>query len=443
MWWNWNGEKMKENTKRHCNCKYIHIFKNVKNKNKGITITSLVITVILMLILVSVVVTVAINGGLFDSTKKAVSDTKISNEKSILSEATLLAISKNKYRKLEKETLQKNLDEIIGEGKTIVYDTGEGYEIFFEDSGLYYELDKKGKIGDYKTGVIAKVSGNIFVDEKGKALDGEESPYQIKCIEDLVVFANLANGRGNYINAKGDIEKIENYNSFNGKNIELTRTLNFNSPTSYADLSIKWSYDEGQDAYIIDETSTTNLMEIITDTNGVGFVPIGGKISSNNILKMNCFNGGCHEIQNIYMDRKNDIVGIFPYTSSTIENLGITGTYVGASQGGSIVGRSSEGKILNCYSKVNITGTAGGIIGETRKTVIINCYNKGNISGDAAGGITCCYTSESSIINCFNSGTISASSGWQPFYSNCGGIFAAAQGTVANVLNSCSLRTFN
>ena len=406
-------------------------------KNKGITLVALVITIITMLILVSVVVTTSINGGLFGYAGKAVSDTKISSEKSTLSEATLLAVSENRYGNLEKATLQKKLDRIIGEGETTVYDTGKGYEIFFKDSGLYYELDKNGKIGNYKTGVATKIPGNIFVDEKGNALDGVESPYQIKSIEDLVVLANLANGVGNYINANGNVEEIETYNNFNGKNIELTRTLNFNSPTSYADLKLKWSYDEEQDAYIIDENSTTNLMEIITDRNGVGFVPIGGKIGSNKDIRMNCFNGGCHEIQNIYMDRNNDTVGIFPYTYARIENLGVTGTYVGAKQGGGIVGRAGSAKIINCYSKVNITGGAGGIVGETYKTVIINCYNEGNISGGECSGIAS--GGSATIINCCNTGELTSTS--RAAYTWCGGI-AGVSRDKTEIYNCLSLRSY-
>ena len=43
---------------------------------KGITLVALVITIIVMLILVGVSITIALNGGLFDITKKAAKDTK-------------------------------------------------------------------------------------------------------------------------------------------------------------------------------------------------------------------------------------------------------------------------------------------------------------------------------------------------------------------------------
>ena len=47
-----------------------------QEKNRGITLIALVITIIVMLILVAVTITMAINGGLFENTGKAVSDTQ-------------------------------------------------------------------------------------------------------------------------------------------------------------------------------------------------------------------------------------------------------------------------------------------------------------------------------------------------------------------------------
>lgn len=308
------------------------------NKNKkGITLVALVITIIVMLILLGVTVSVQINGGLFNYAGKAVSDTKISSEKISLNQAAALTIAENKNGKIVKDELQQKLNNIVGKDKTTVYETGEDFEVLFKESGLYYELDKNGNVGDYKTPVKDKIPGNIGVDENGNTLTGDsDAPYQINCIEDLVVLANLANGAGNYINADGEIEEIETYNNFSGKYIELMRTLNFESPTSYADLSIKWSYDSEQDAYIIDETSTTNLMEIITDKNGVGFVPIGLETGVGEKQFNANFDGKCHEIQNIYENRENCasttcclIRAWYSWDGDmkTLKNLGITGTY--------------------------------------------------------------------------------------------------------------------
>ena len=121
-----------------------HFEEKAKEKN-GITLVALIITIIVMLILVAVTVTVAINGGLFNFAKKAVDDTKIENEKRILSHSVVLAMTEDKKRELKHENLQKNLDKLAGKEKTIVYDTGDSFEVLFKDSGSYYEVDKKRK----------------------------------------------------------------------------------------------------------------------------------------------------------------------------------------------------------------------------------------------------------------------------------------------------------
>ena len=58
----------------------------MKNQ-KGITLIALIITIIVMLILVGVSVTVALNGGLFETAKKAVDDTKIARDEELLIDA--------------------------------------------------------------------------------------------------------------------------------------------------------------------------------------------------------------------------------------------------------------------------------------------------------------------------------------------------------------------
>lgn len=49
--------------------------KNRDKKQRGITLIALVITIIVMLILVSVTITIAVNGGLFNYAKDAVTKT--------------------------------------------------------------------------------------------------------------------------------------------------------------------------------------------------------------------------------------------------------------------------------------------------------------------------------------------------------------------------------
>ena len=318
-------------------------------QSKGITLIALVITIVLMLILASITVNVVINGGLFEQAGNAKKNTEIASEKETLTQASILAVAEDKRGVLSQEGLQKKLDKLAGEGKTVVYYTGEEYEVLFKNSGLYYAVDKKGNIGEYKTAVKDNNPANVYTDENGNILDGVEKPYQINCIEDLVMLANVVNGAGNYIDEDGNIIEISSSNTFSEKNFELMRTLNFNSPTSYSDLSIKWSYDVENDAYIIDENSTTNLMEIITNTEGVGFVPIGTFAGN--------LDGNCHEIQNIYENRTKE-TGLFRNIyGSSVKNLGLTGEMISTSNVYSF-GYARNTDFYNCYSLVKISAGA-------------------------------------------------------------------------------------
>lgn len=109
------------------------------------------------------------------------------------------------------------------------------------------------------------------------------------------------------------------------KHFILTRNLNFESKYSYGKPDLKWRYDSEKDAYIIDETSTTTLKEIITDKNGVGFVPISPDIGASEKMFRGNLDGQGYIIQNLYENREGN-AGLFrSMTGSTIKNLTLTG----------------------------------------------------------------------------------------------------------------------
>lgn len=248
----------------------------ILKREKGITLIALVVTIIVLLILAGVTIaTLTGDNGILNQAGNAKEQNEISNEKEVIEMATVQAMGKNKYGELEEGEFQKALDKQAGEGKTEVTDIGEEFEIVFKESNRYYDVDKDGNIGDYEVVISDKKPGNIATDKDGNLLDGsKDKPYEINCIEDLVVLSNIVSGKGNYIDLEGNIIEATR-NIFSGKNFVLTRNLNFKSTRSYADLTIKWSYDKEEGVYRIDENSTTNLKEIITDKNGVGFVAIG------------------------------------------------------------------------------------------------------------------------------------------------------------------------
>ena len=78
-------------------------------------------------------------------------------------------------------------------------DIGDEFEVVFIDSNRYYIVDKDGNVEGEYTINKDKNPGDFTIGEKGETLDGStDHPYEISCIEDLVVLSNISRGKGNY-----------------------------------------------------------------------------------------------------------------------------------------------------------------------------------------------------------------------------------------------------
>ncbi len=416
----------------------------IKKQETGITLLVLVITIIILLILAGITVS-AITGdnGIIKNAGQAKEETEIANEKEIVEKATVQAMGNNKYGNIEEDELQSELDKETGEGETNVTDIGDGIEVIFIDSNRYYIVDKDGNVeGEYPI-KIDKNPGDFTIGEEGETLDGSpDHPYEISCIEDLVVLSNISRGKGNYIE-NGEIKKAER-NTFSGKNFILTQTLNFNSTVSYADLSMTWHYDEEEEAYVIDENSTQNLRDLLTDRNGVGFVPISKNTGSGHLMFAGIFDGKSYEIQNLYEKAQNG-GGLFnSLYSATIKNLGLTKVDITGQQVSGITRACNGGKFYNIYVSGKIEGNSvAGIVNHAMGSVeIINCCNLAEIqsSGSAGGIIQFKDTGgTATIVNCYNFGNISGGQ-----YGNVSGIIGGANNTrTRNIINTCSLGTIS
>lgn len=105
-------------------------------KEKGITLIALIITIIVMLILVGVTVTVALNGGLFTTTKQAADRTTEEKEKEII-QVAYSDYNMQKYSSQDKKTadfdlleeffIGKDINSLINEEKSV------NGEVCFED----------------------------------------------------------------------------------------------------------------------------------------------------------------------------------------------------------------------------------------------------------------------------------------------------------------------
>ena len=145
---------------------------------------------------------------------------------------------------------------------------------------------------------------------------------------------------------------INNNEIKNSSKVVLMRTLNFKSKLSYTNYDSKYSYDEIKVAYIKDDTSNKNIMELCTKD--MGFIPIG---IGDNINFQGKFEGNGYEINNIYINTENN-AGLFGQTMwATIKNLGISGEITSSAKyAGGIVGTGPWTNFYNCYNKANING---------------------------------------------------------------------------------------
>ena len=352
-----------------------HIKKNNIQNQKGITLIALVITIIVLLILAGITIS-AITGdnGIIGNAGKAKEEAEIANEKEIIEKATVQAMGNNKYGNIEEDELQNELNKETGEGKTEATDIGEEFEVVFIESNRYYTIDKDGNVeGAYEI-IEDKNPGDITVGKDGETLDGsKEEPYEIWCIEDLVVFSNMVNGSGIKLE-NGNPVKITSANSFYGKYVVLKTSLNFKSKLSYQN-SERTDFGDING----DENDGNTLMNEMTT--GTGFIPIGisNSFSGN-------FNGKNNKISNVYIQSTN-YTGLFGLVvgNVTIENIEISGEIKSTGHTGGIVGefRGNEGIISNCVNRANVEGSneVGGIIGYniSNNAVIRSCENYGNI----------------------------------------------------------------
>ena len=386
-------------------------------EKKAITLIALVVTIAVILILAGITVgMVTSDNGVLKETKNAKTLAEIDNEKSIVERAKMLTMMRSKNGSITYEVFEPALKEEAGKMPTEVSDAMGTIEVLFTDSNRYYEIDEDGNVSEPQEVVKDEYAGDIT---KGGRCDGsEEKPYEISCIEDLVAFSNMTNGKGIKFE-NGELVKLTKVNQFEGKYVTLIKNLNFKSKYSYDDSTRTDFGDLNENGTI--EDIQTELTK--TDENCIGFrtiAKIGGRPFKG------IFNGNHKMIQNIYMKGNGTFYSI---ENSTIMDFGISGQINSTGYAGGIADNINLSRIENCYSKANIialdgvsigAGT-GGIIGTMIESTIENCYNEGSIVGESQiGGIVGGCSTKSRVISCYNKGSIN-SNGTQ-IYKGAGGI---------------------
>ncbi|MEF2932021.1 MAG: hypothetical protein U0O43_04005, partial [Clostridia bacterium] len=328
------------------------------------------------------------------------------------------------------EVFEPALKEEAGKMPTEVSDAVGTIEVLFTDSNRYYEIDEDGNVSEPQEVVKDENAGDIT---KGGRCDGsKEKPYEISCIEDLVAFSNMTNGKGIKFE-NGELVKLTKVNQFEGKYVTLIKNLNFKSKYSYDDSTRTDFGDLNENGTI--EDIQTELTK--TDENCIGFRTIAKSVGR---PFKGIFNGNHKMIQNIYMKGSGTFYSI---ENSTIMNFGISGKINSTEYAGAIANNINLSRIENCYSKANIialdgvsigAGT-GGIIGTMIESTIENCYNEGSIVGESQiGGIVGGCKTKSRVISCYNKGSIN-SNGTQ-VYKGTGGIVGGIYGDSV-VIDGC------
>ena len=214
--------------------------------------------------------------------------------------------------------------------------------------------------------------------------EGIQIDLQINSVEDLVNFSNTVNAG----------------NSYEGKKIELMRSLDFNDDNCYNNPN-DTSYGDYNGDGIVE-----GIKQELINTNGSGFNPIG---TSSNPFK-GSFDGNRYEITNAFFNQQYS--GLFGYVNNCeITNLGVN-NIVGVTVskfGGIIINDIADSTVSNCYNKGDIitSSIAGGIIQQGSGTKIKSCYNTGNITSGKSGGIVSELNGISEIFYCYNTGNIS------------------------------------
>ena len=202
-------------------------------EKKAITLIALVVTIAVILILAGITVgMVTSDNGVLKETKNAKTLAEIDNEKSIVERAKMLTMMRSKNGSITYDVFEPALKDESGKISTDVSDAGDIIEVLFTNSNRYYEIDQDGNVSEPQEVVKDEYAGDIT---KGGRCDGsEEKPYEISCIEDLVVLSNMTNGKGIKLE-NGKAVTITSKNVFTNKYIILTKNLNFKSKYSYND----------------------------------------------------------------------------------------------------------------------------------------------------------------------------------------------------------------
>ena len=239
-----------------------------------------------------------------------------------------------------------------------------------------------------------------------------ENPFQISNLDELLLFAAMVNGTGDYAgNAQSDLcAKLT-------ADVDAT-SLSSWTPIGNTEVGYSGSFDgQGHSVMLTMQGSTAYYQGLFgyVHNGTVENLHVAGSIQSNSedVTAVGgvagCLNGGT--VQNCYgsvaINVSCDAGGVVGcMTSGNVTNCYNTGTVEGASDAGGVAGTLIGGSVTGCYNTGTVSGVySGGIAGNLSGGSLTNCYNTGAIDGINAGGVAG-WLSGGSLTNCYNAGSV-------------------------------------
>lgn len=244
----------------------------------------------------------------------------------------------------------------------------------------------------HPSGVLkVKLTGGIEVSETLAGHGTEKDPFRISSLADLMLFREA-------VNAKAGV-------------IKDSDGLNVTGRTAH---------------YIL--TTDLDLSPLCSKESGKSWTPIGYYDVNDYRYFSGSFDGGGHEISNLYINVDDSNQALFGTLSkASVRNLTVSGNVSAVSVVALLCSEAEDVIIENCLAKGKVNAVyyhAGGLVGYCGGTTFTYCRNEATVSGKRyIGGISGNCQISTYLENCTNVGKVSCEEEYG------GGIAGYADGT--------------
>jgi len=272
--------------------------------------------------------------------------------------------------------------------------------------------------------LVSPLDNNVFVgNDLYFAFDLTEDRSLVSCTlfvgEDSNTYYNLGNGLNTIIyNKTGNDGGFDwNISCTDGTNTTSSPTRKIFMDANSQQIASCFELQNAINDNLLGDyelVSDVNCLETLTWDEGGGFNPIG---DVDNKFK-GTFNGNNYSINNLFINRDRDYVGLFTYTESAlIKNLNLVDVNINASDYGYVGGVAGYISVSTLIDNVNVSGNfsasnrLGGFTGYAKDSIIQNSNNFANVNAVVAGihsytGGFVGINSKSMILNSSNFGDI-------------------------------------